>query len=311
MDKVQKVTVSEDLDGQRLDNFLIRELKGVPRSLIYRIIRSGEVRINGGRARPDRRVAGGDLIRIPPVRQSSAAIPVIAKNINIIKTIIYEDKLMLIIDKPSGMAVHGGSGVSAGVIEALRFHRPDENLELVHRLDRETSGCLMIAKNRKALRALQAALRDKSGIQKSYLAVVTGRWSKRKTHIDVPLKKNTLKSGERVSEVHEAGKPSLTRYQLVCQSKDYSLVRASPETGRTHQIRVHCQHAGHSIVGDPKYGIDGGKCPAELAPYWRMMLHAESLTLDKRVLGHPLHITAPVSGKMRTFLETFLNYPPG
>ena len=234
---VRHETLDGEFAGQRLDNYLMRTLKGVPRTRIYRIIRKGEVRVNGKRAKADTRLAGGDVIRIPPVRSTAGGGQAFSR-LDIEKTIIYEDKLMLIINKPAGIAVHGGSGVSAAVIESLRLERPDEkHLELVHRLDRDTSGCLMIAKRRSRLKALHVALNERNQVTKRYVAVVRGNWPKRRQQVDVPLTRSHLASGERISRVDPDGKACLTRFRSLAVAPGYSLVACEPVTGR---------HSGYS-----------------------------------------------------------------
>lgn len=280
---VQIVEIDEESAGQRVDNYLVRILKGVPRSHVYKLMRRGEVRLNGRRVRANSRLQPGDRLRLPPVRTSSTQdrgdVPGwLAKKLN--NSIIYKDNRMFVLNKPAGVAVHGGSGVSAGVIEAMRKLHPDEkSLELVHRLDRETSGCLMIARRRSGLRQLQQALRDKRQLHKYYLVVVHGRWPSAAREVTMPLSKNLLQSGERISRVSADGKPSLTRFRILATSDDYSLLEAEPVTGRTHQIRVHCACSGYPVVGDPKYGRADLDKPLRKLGYNRMMLHASRLVL--------------------------------
>ncbi|HAK53427.1 MAG TPA: 23S rRNA pseudouridine(955/2504/2580) synthase, partial [Gammaproteobacteria bacterium] len=272
---VRHIIIDPEYAGQRVDNYLQRELKGVPKSRIYRIIRKGEVRVNGKRVRPSTRLLADDKLRIPPIRTAAPG-QLTSPVKDILKTILYENNVMLIINKPSGIAVHGGSGISMGVIESMRAALPNEhNLELVHRLDRDTSGCLMISKNRSHLRSLQRALREKTGIGKYYRAIVHGQWSRRKTLIDAPITKNILRSGERVSRVAADGKPSTTGFTVIGGNDGFCLVEARAFTGRTHQIRVHCRHAGLPIVGDVKYGFqDADKIVRQRFGYQRLMLHA-------------------------------------
>lgn len=307
---VQFVEVDEESSGQRIDNFLFRILKGVPKSHVYRILRRGEVRINGGRARPMAKLAAGDTIRIPPVRRgdpAEAAAPSRRMVELIEKSIIYEDKLILVINKPAGIAVHGGSGLNAGVIEVLRTLRPqDTALELVHRLDRGTSGCLMISRRRSALRTLQEALREKSGLlEKHYLAVVHGEWPKRRTMVDMPLQKNEIKSGERISKVSPLGKPSLTRFERIAGNGLLTLVNAQPITGRTHQIRVHCAASGAPVVGDDKYGDEDKD--RKVSP-GRMMLHARRLVIPPlRPDQSAIEIEAPLDEVFQSFIKDLKN----
>ena len=276
---VRMVTIGENNDGQRIDNFLLSTLKGVPRSWVYRVLRRGEVRVNKGRCKPERRLCCGDIVRIPPVRQSEKKTGRVADGL--IKTIehaiLYEDKSLLIIDKPAGVAVHGGSGLSHGVIEILRASRPEAPfLELAHRLDRETSGCLMLAKKRSALRRLQE-LQRQGDVEKRYLALLSGHIRKKRWRADLPLQKNTLKSGERVVRVDPQGKPAVTNFSVVRVFPDATLVEAELETGRTHQIRVHAAAGGHPILGDPKYCDDETNRELRKLGLRRLFLHAASL----------------------------------
>lgn len=277
---VRMVTVEADQAGQRIDNFLRVQLKGVPKSMLYRILRKGEVRVNKGRVKAEYKLQTGDIVRIPPVRVAEAN-PAPSPKLNVIAgleaQIIYEDERLIVINKPSGMAVHGGSGLRFGLIEALRALRPQAKfLELVHRLDRDTSGCILVAKRRSALRSLHEQLRD-SQVDKRYHALVRGKWPDNKLHVRAPLRKNTLQSGERMVNVSEDGKPSHTKYRVLNHFADATLVEASPITGRTHQIRVHCKYANHPIAGDPKYG--DSEFDALLKPKGlnRLFLHAASI----------------------------------
>lgn len=278
---VRIVEVDAESDGQRIDNFIAKFLKGVPKSRIYRCLRKGEVRVNGGRVKPSSKLAAGDKVRIPPVRISQTETPTASSGLldKLYNSIVYEDDRMLVVNKPCGLAVHGGSGISIGVIEGMRQLRPEEkNLELVHRLDRDTSGCLMISKKSSILKKLQSFLVKKDELEKHYQTIVHGRWSKRKQHVDLPLQKNTLSSGERISRVHADGKQSLTRFSVEQQNESFSLLNVQPITGRTHQIRVHCAHLGHPIVGDPKYGAE--QLDQSLKPKpGRLMLHAAKLII--------------------------------
>ncbi len=278
--------VSEDQAGQRIDNYLLTRLKGAPRTLIYRILRKGEVRVNKGRIKPDYRLQAGDSVRIPPVRLPEPNEPVLVGQ-GILQAlesnILYEDKALIVVNKPAGLAVHGGSGLNFGVIEAMRQLRPAvDQLELVHRLDRDTSGCLMIAKRRSMLRHLHAALRgddDGDGVAKRYIALVRGRWPATVKRVHAPLQKNNLRSGERMVEVSAEGKESLTEFSVLQRFGDIAtLVEARPITGRTHQIRVHARHAGHPIAGDPKYGDDDFSQRIRELGGKRLFLHAASLS---------------------------------
>ncbi len=293
--------------GQRIDNYLARQVKDVPRSLIYRILRTGEVRVNGRRARPEYRLAEGDRIRLPPLeRQPSAKPRQPSKSLRefIADTIIYEDRDLIVVNKPAGVAVHGGSGVSFGVIEALRSLHPElKELDLAHRLDRETSGCLLVAKRRSALRELHALLRERE-MEKIYLALVVGHWPFGRKTIDLPVKTNLKQGGERVVRVHAEGQEALSTFTPVQHFKKLaSLMSVSIGTGRTHQIRVHAAHAGYPIAGDEKYG-DRDK-DARLKQYGleRMFLHAHSLSFPRGGAEERFVITAPLSPELQAVLD--------
>lgn len=282
MSEIRFIEVQIDDAGQRMDNFLVRHLKGVPKSHIYRIIRSGEVRVNKKRVKPLTRVVAGDIVRIPPLRMAGEKVVHVNSSLkdHLQCCIIYEDERLLVLNKPSGLAVHGGSGLQLGVIEALRKIRDDlPYLELVHRLDRETSGCLLIAKKRSMLRSLHALLEARA-VEKIYWALLDKPWhGQEKQVVKAPLQKNTLKSGERLVAVNREGKPSETTFRLLENYKDYCLVEASPKTGRTHQIRVHSMHIGHPIVGDDKYG-EHTPLPQALAQNTRLYLHARTIQFN-------------------------------
>jgi len=304
---VQFEEVSEDYAGQRLDNFLMSRIKGAPKSLIYRVIRKGEVRVNKGRTKPDYRLKEGDLVRIPPVRVKESepveAVPDRMAN-DIESAILYEDDHLIAVNKPKGLAVHGGSGIKLGLIEALRVVRPRaKRLELVHRLDRDTSGVILVAKKRSTLVALHKMLQNKSGIQKRYLALVYGTWPKHLKDVKAPLQKNELKSGERVVKVSQEGKESHTRYGLERRFEGYTLVNAEPVTGRTHQIRVHCQFSGHSIVGDDKYASDSELKQSKAQGAKRLFLHAQSLKFKHPDSGEWLKVEAPLDDDYSSFLN--------
>ena len=302
---VKYIVVNEEDNGQRLDNYLFRVLKGVPKTRIYRIIRKGEVRINKKRVKVDHRVQFGESLRIPPVRlQEKTAKIHLPTSVSeqLADSILYEDQGLIIINKPSGLAVHGGSGIACGVIEAFRQLRPEEKtLELIHRLDRDTSGCLMIAKKRSLLRYVHAKLREGS-VKKVYNALVSGRWPARKQFINASLKKNVLCSGERVVRVHVDGKPSKTNYQVLKRVGGASLVEARPLTGRTHQIRVHCFHAGHAILGDEKYGNEEQNEIYRRLGLKRLFLHASRLELDMPT-GKTLKVEAPLPKDLQSVLR--------
>lgn len=283
--KVEFVEVGDGFAGQRIDNFLISHLKGAPKTLIYRILRKGEVRVNKGRIKPEYRLQAGDLIRIPPLRLPPPdSPPTVGQGLleRLEAAIVYEDGQLLVVNKPAGIAVHGGSGLQFGIIEAFRQLRPQcKELELVHRLDRDTSGLLMLAKKRSQLRRLHAALRDGS-IDKGYMALVAGSWPTSRKQVNAPLQRSNLRSGERMVEVNPAGKESLTRFRVLQRFDSFAtLIEASPITGRTHQIRVHARHAGHPIAGDSKYGDDGfDKAIRELGGK-RLFLHAHYLRIPQ------------------------------
>jgi 23S rRNA pseudouridine955/2504/2580 synthase len=293
--------------GQRIDNFLLRHLKDVPRSLVYRIVRKGEVRVNGGRVRPDYKLELGDRVRVPPVRREAerpAKAPSKSLRDYIASAVIHEDRDLIVVNKPAGVAVHGGSGLAFGVIEALRAQRPElKELELVHRLDRETSGCLLIAKRRSVLRELHAALRERE-MQKRYLALVCGRWPFGEKTIDLPLKTNQKQGGERIVRVHAEGQEATTTFRPARHfGKLATLLEVDLGTGRTHQIRVHAAHAGYPIAGDEKYG-DRDK-DTKLRPYGleRMFLHAHSLTFLRSGAAHPFTVSAPLPAELQTVLD--------
>ncbi|MEK7991631.1 MAG: 23S rRNA pseudouridine(955/2504/2580) synthase RluC [Thiotrichaceae bacterium] len=297
-------TVPADYEGQRIDNFLHTHLKGVPKSHIYRILRKGEVRVNKGRIKPTYRLQGGDVLRLPPVRQATRTLEEPHEKFlqSLKEAILHEDKQLLVINKPSGAAVHGGSGVSYGIIEGIRALYPEEKqLELVHRLDRDTSGCLLIAKKRSMLRQLHDLLRE-TGMNKRYLALVQGDWSKRLTRIDVPLRKNVMQSGERLVRVDDSGKEALTLFQVIERFDMATLVEAELITGRTHQIRVHCTHKDHPIAGDNKYGDNDFNKHLKAQGLSRLFLHASKL--DIKLPDYQLHIEAPLPKQLTSVLET-------
>lgn len=309
--QVQFVTIDGDEAGQRIDNFLLARLKGVPKSMIYRIIRKGEVRVNKGRIKPEYKLAAGDSIRIPPVRvaekEEHAVSPKLEKVSALAECILYEDEHVMLINKPSGTAVHGGSGLSFGVIEGLRALRPEARfLELVHRLDRDTSGVLLIAKKRSALRSLHEQLRLKQ-MQKDYLALVRGQWQSHTKVVQAPLLKNILQSGERVVKVSSEGKPSETRFKVEERFEFATLVKASPVTGRTHQIRVHTLHAGHPIAFDDRYGDRDFDTQLASTKLNRLFLHASSLAFIHPSTGEKMRIEAPMDKTLRYCLQVLRN----
>jgi len=294
---VQMLEVSPEFAGQRIDNFLRNQLKGVPKTLIYRILRKGEVRVNKGRIKPEYKLQAGDLVRVPPLRLAERDEPApLAQGLleRLEAAIVYEDKALIVLNKPAGIAVHGGSGLSYGVIEVLRQLRPDaKELELVHRLDRDTSGLLMVAKKRSMLRHLHQELRG-DGVDKRYMALVRGRWETGKKQVNAPLLKNTLRSGERMVEVTDEGKEALTLFRVLRRFGDFAtLVEARPVTGRTHQIRVHARHAGHAIAGDSKYGDEDFSREIRELGGKRLFLHAYGLKVPLPD-GGELNLEAPV-----------------
>jgi 23S rRNA pseudouridine955/2504/2580 synthase len=299
---VRKIRISGEQAGQRIDNFLRRELPGVPRSRLYRLLRRGEVRINGGRIRAEYRLQEGDEVRIPPVRiRPDGAPPETRFAEAILQRVLYEDGRLLVIDKPSGMAVHGGSGISHGVIELLRHARPElSDLSLVHRLDRDTSGCLVVAKRRSALRDLHARFRE-GAVAKNYLALVAGDWQFGDLLVDKPLLVTHRQGGERHVVVDGQGKAAQTRIGLSRRYGAYSLVQCSPLTGRTHQIRVHAAAVGHPLVVDERYGDDAANRAAAGAGLSRLFLHAQSIAFPD-ASGNELHFTSPLADELDAFL---------
>jgi 23S rRNA pseudouridine955/2504/2580 synthase len=307
-DAVNRLAVDEAGDGQRIDNFLVRVLKGVPKSHIYRILRSGEVRVNSKRVQPDVRLVSGDILRIPPIRTAAPGAHV-GKPIPrpIALSILYEDEALIVIDKPSGLAVHGGSGVAFGLIEQLRAARPDAKfLELVHRLDRDTSGVILVAKKRAALVAMHAALRD-GEVDKRYMVLVRGRWRDAKREVNLPLHKFLTGDGERRVRVeHDQGKTAKTvfyRRQLWTHGEPaLALLEAELHTGRTHQIRVHLTHLGFPLAGDDKYGDFAWNKVLAKEGLKRMFLHAWRLALAHPVDGRALEFEAPLPSDLAAYV---------
>lgn len=291
------VEINEDNCDQRLDNFLISRLKGVPKSRIYRLVRKGEVRVNKGRVDIKYRLAAGDVVRIPPIRvaeRSEESFVPKGLQAALQQGILFEDDGFMVINKPAGFAVHGGSGVSSGIIEGLRLIRPEARfLELVHRLDKDTSGCLLIAKKRSALRKLQEFFRN-SEIKKTYQALLAGQWDRKKLIVTAPLLKNISKGGERIVVISKAGKAAETLFTRIKLFRNATLVEASPKTGRTHQIRVHAASLGHAIVGDDRYGSDEINKLFKNKGYKRMFLHAETLKFKHPVTDEIMTISAPL-----------------
>ena len=297
--------IDETAAGQRIDNFLIRHLKGVPKSHLYRILRSGEVRVNSGRVDATCRLEVGDKIRIPPIRLAARpaaegiTLPVIAR---LKQTVLYEDDALLVIDKPSGLAVHGGSGISRGVIEQLRLERPElKFLELVHRLDKETSGVLLLAKKRSALTALHEQMREGKS-DKRYLTLVLGQWKNAKQHVKLPLHKFSTESGEKRVMVREDGQASHTIFALQKSWPGYSLLEAQLKTGRTHQIRVHLSHLDFPIAGDDKYGDFARNKELAKQGLKRMFLHAYSIAFAHPLTGEAMRLVAPLPKELGSFI---------
>ena len=297
------VEVGEESAAQRIDNFLLRRLKGVPKSHVYRVLRSGQVRVNSGRVGPDYRLQAGDRVRVPPVRVSTA-----------VKTarpaefpVVHEDAALLVIDKPAGVAVHGGSGVSFGVIESLRASRPQAKLlELAHRLDRDTSGLLVVCKKRGALVEMHRKLRD-GEVEKVYTTIVKGSPARDAFDVDEPLHKYVSGSGERRVSVKEGGMSALTRVKVLKRSADFSLLEVRLLTGRTHQIRVHLAHAGHPVLGDDKYGDFELNRTLAKKGVQRLLLHAGRLAFSHPTSAEPLRLHSPLPKD----LTAFWNSVPG
>ena len=302
---VRQVVVGEDRDGQRLDNFLFRELKGVPKTHVYRLLRTGQVRVNGKRAKPDARVAGGDTVRIPPVRLAPVEEAPRASDKSLASLagrIIFEDKYFLAIDKPSGLASHGGSGIKLGAIEQLRQLRPQETLELVHRLDRDTSGVLLFSRRRSGLTAVQDQIRA-GRVKKRYLALLAGKLPKPKVRVNAALKKSVLQGGERMVRVDEAeGKASSSEFRTITAFRDYTYVEIVIDTGRTHQIRVHAQHLGAPVAGDDKYGDEAANRALRELGLKRLFLHAAEFAFETADGGR-YHLTAALPEELRAVLD--------
>lgn len=296
--------VDEEHAGQRLDNFLARVLKGVPKSHVYRMLRTGEVRVNSRRIDAGHRLATGDRVRIPPVRTAApAARPSAPRPPALSRQVLFEDDCILALNKPSGVAVHGGSGISLGVIEQLRLERPEQRfLELVHRLDRETSGVLLLAKKRSALTALHAQIRE-GRTRKSYLTLVHGRWQAARRDVQLPLHKYVTGEGERRVNVEEGGQYARTVFSLERSLGDYTLLRADLKTGRTHQIRVHLVHLGFPIAGDDKYGDFALNKSLAKQGLRRMFLHAAAFAFDHPATGQAIALQAPLPPELAGFLE--------
>jgi len=310
--KVRSLTAGEEDAGQRLDNFLFRTLKGVPKSHVYRLLRTGQVRVNKKRAKPDYRLETGDELRIPPVRQeekSSPGKPPHWQQEAMQAGILFEDERILVVNKPAGMAVHGGSGVSFGVIETLRVLRPESpGLELAHRLDRDTSGCLIVAKRRSAVRVLHAAFRDGS-VEKHYLALLAQPWQDGPREVDAPLEKNQLEGGERIVKVSREGKEAQSLFTPLQRFAGSALADVRIYTGRTHQIRVHASYIGHPVAGDDKYGDRDANKIFRAAGLKRMFLHAHRLSFPHPETGERLSLTAPLDDELQTVIKSLDGKP--
>jgi 23S rRNA pseudouridine955/2504/2580 synthase len=304
---VERRTITAQEAGQRIDNWLMRHFKTVPKSRVYRLLRKGEVRVNRKRVDAEYRVAAGDELRLPPVRiepSSEPARPSRSLTELIERAVIYQDKHLLVIDKPAGVAVHGGSGMSHGVIETLRASRPRETLELVHRLDRDTSGCLAVARDRATLVALHALIRE-SGMHKTYLGLVSGSWQLGTKRIDAPLATDDRRHGERHVRVAAAGKDSVSLFKPVQFFGSLAtLMEIDIPTGRTHQIRVHAAFAGHPLLGDDKYGDRERNAELRSQGLKRIFLHAHSIAFDWPGTGVPFHVSAPLPKELAAVVES-------
>ncbi len=306
---VRKIRAGPAGDGQRLDNFLLRELAGVPRSRVYRLLRRGEVRVNGRRKGPDYRLVAEDEVRLPPLRVAPADDPAPRRlpeglQAAVRAALIHEDERLLVLNKPPGLAVHGGSGLAFGVIEALRALRPDEPLELAHRLDRDTSGCLLVARTRPALRMLHALMRE-GRVEKHYAALVTGRWRLGRKTIEAPVLTRQRQGGERVVRVHPAGKLAVSEFApRETFGGVATLMDVAIRTGRTHQIRVHAAFAGHPVAGDEKYGSRAVDAALRGHGLKRMFLHAESVAFAWPDTGAPFRAAAPLPGDLDALLTS-------
>jgi len=306
---VEFLTIDENSDLQRIDNFLITHWKGVPKSHIYRLLRKGEIRVNKKRVKPETRLHTGDLLRLPPVRkaQATAPEPPGTQLLSLVQNaVLYEDADFLVVNKPQGIAVHAGTGNRVGFVEALRWHckardKTDTYLELAHRIDKETSGCLVLAKSASALKYVQGQLKARR-VTKIYQALVYGRWPESLTTVDIPLQKVEISAKAKVVRVSEDGKPSLTQFRIIRKLAEATLIEARPATGRMHQIRVHCQHAGHPIVGDPKYTRLHEAKPENA---YRLCLHAAAVSFELPSGHGKLEVEAPVSAAMSATIELF------
>lgn len=299
------VVVAEADAGQRIDNFLARHMKGIPRSHVYRVLRTGQVRVNRGRIRAHYRLQAGDEVRIPPFAAApDRPLPAAEGFAWLRDRIVYRDAALMVLDKPAGVAVHAGSGVAYGVIEGLRALFPEEReLELAHRLDRDTSGCLVVTRTRSALRSVHRALRE-GRMEKRYLALVAGRWAGGARDIRAPLQRNVPRGGERLVEVDEEGKAAHSRFRPLTWFRDATFMEVTIATGRTHQIRVHAAHAGHPVAGDTKYGDEEYNRRMRTAGLRRLFLHAQFVALDLGAGERAWSASAPLPADLRAVLET-------
>ena len=297
------ITVSEAQAGQRIDNFLLKHLKGVPKSHVYRILRSGQVRVNSGRKKPFYKLQAGDTLRLPPLRLAENENSMVPEAViqTLKKNIIFENNELIVINKPSGLAVHKGSGLSFGIIEAFRQIYPQQTIELVHRLDRETSGCLLLAKNRQILLQLHELLRHEktTHIEKTYLALLHGQWQNGKTTIDIGISK-VKRSGEHIMQADESGHHAISHFEPLEIYQQCSLMKVTIETGRTHQIRVHASYTGHPVIGDSKYGNKTSNRYFRELGLKRLFLHAQQLYLP---LPDPITLNAPLSDDLNALLQ--------
>lgn len=302
---VQFISISDEESGQRVDNFLLRTLNGVPKTRIYRAIRKGEVRVNKGRVKPETKLAANDLIRIPPLDVADVSAPSSVPDRwfkRIAQSVIHEDNNLIVLNKPTGLAVHGGSGVSFGLIESLRQLYPNQRyLELVHRLDRDTSGLIMVAKRASTLRELHQLLRG-DGVDKRYLALVHGKWPAHRVRVEASLEKSGLSSGERIVRVSVDGRRSITDFRVMERLAGATLIEAKPITGRTHQIRVHAQHAGHPIMSDVKYANEDQLNEAKSIGLKRLFLHAHRLSF--KLDGKRYDFEAPMDAELRKVCDS-------
>lgn len=303
---VRQFEVSAEREGQRLDNFLFGLLKGVPRAHVYRLLRTGQVRVNGRRASPELRLAAADRIRVPPVRvaDAEAAAPVSGRALaSLERAVVREDRDWIVLDKPSGLASHGGSGIALGAIEQLRQARPRDTLELVHRLDRDTSGVLLIARRRAALLGAQAAIRS-GRARKRYLALLVGQLPEDQVRVSAALRKSVLRGGERMVDVDAGGKPAVSVFRAITRFRGYTYVEVLIETGRTHQIRVHAAHLGLPVAGDAKYGDAAANRALRALGLRRLFLHAAELQFEVGDPPRPELFSAPLPDPLRAVLDT-------